>query len=66
MLTGLFLAALASLLFNAAVVLQAMEARGVPIEHSLRLSLIGRLARRRRWLAGIVLSIVPWACRSWP
>lgn len=57
MLIGLFLAALASTLFNAAVVLQAIEARQVPAEHGLRLSLLGRLARRPRWLGGIGLSI---------
>jgi hypothetical protein len=57
MLTGLFLAALASGLFNAAVVLQAIEAREVPSEHGLRLSLLGRLARQPRWLGGIGLSV---------
>jgi hypothetical protein len=57
MLTGLFLAALASALFNAAVVLQAMEFREVASEHGLRLSLLGRLARRPRWLRGIGLSV---------
>jgi hypothetical protein len=56
MLTGLFLAALASALFNASVVLQAMEARAVPSKRGLRLSLLGRLARRPRWLAGVGLS----------
>jgi drug/metabolite transporter (DMT)-like permease len=56
MLIGLFLAALASALFNASVVLQAIEARAVPSEHGLRLSLLGCLARRPRWLAGIALS----------
>src|SRR5438105_1238462 len=57
MLAGLLLAALASLLFNAAIVLQATEARAVPADHGLRLSLLGRLLRRPRWVAGIVLSI---------
>src|SRR5690349_6352654 len=56
MLMGLSLAALASVLFNAAVVLQAIEAREVPAEQGLRLSLLVRLARRPRWLGGIVLS----------
>jgi hypothetical protein len=39
-LAGLFLAVLGSVLFNAAVLLQAMEAREVPSEHGLRLSLL--------------------------
>jgi hypothetical protein len=46
MLAGLFFAALASVLFNAAVLLQAMEAREVPSEHGLRPSLLGCLVRR--------------------
>jgi drug/metabolite transporter (DMT)-like permease len=57
MLAGLILAALASMFFNGAVVLQAMEARCVPAEHGLKLSLLGQLARRPRWLVGIVLSV---------
>lgn len=58
MLAGLLLAAFASLLFNAAVVLQASEARSVPAEHGLRLSLLGCLARRPRWVGGILLTVV--------
>jgi drug/metabolite transporter (DMT)-like permease len=58
MLAGLFLAALASALFNAAVVLQAMEAREVPSEHCLRVSLLACLVRRPRWLAGLGLSVL--------
>jgi drug/metabolite transporter (DMT)-like permease len=57
MLAGLLLATVASLLFNGAVVLQAMEARDVPIEHGLRLSLLGHLARRPRWLGGVALGV---------
>jgi len=56
-LAGLFLAVLASLLFNAAILLQATEARKVPSEHGLRLSLLGCLAGRPRWLGGIGLSV---------
>jgi hypothetical protein len=54
---GLLLAALASVLFNAAILLQAMEAREVPSEHGLRMSLLGCLARRPRWRGGIALSV---------
>ena len=56
-IAGVALAALASVLFNAAIVLQASEAREVPDEHGLRLSLIGKLVRRPRWLVGVVLGI---------
>ena len=58
MLAGAFLAILASVLFNVAIVLQAMEAREVPSEHGLRLSLLGCLVRRRRWLGGMGLSVI--------
>jgi drug/metabolite transporter (DMT)-like permease len=54
---GVALAALASVLFNSAIVIQASEARAVPGEHGLRLSLIGRLLRRPRWLLGAALGL---------
>ena len=53
---GILLAAVASSCFNLAIVVQAREARAVGREHSMRLSLLGQLARRRRWLAGLALS----------
>jgi len=53
---GILLAAAASSCFNLAIVVQAREARAVGREHSMRLSLLGQLARRRRWLAGLALS----------
>src|SRR4051794_29867780 len=47
------LAALASaVLYSAGVTFQAIEAREAPSEESLRLSLLSRLLRRPRWLAG--------------
>jgi len=57
-LIGLVLAATASSCFNLAIVVQASEARAVPQGHSMRLSLLGQLLRRPRWLAGLALSIV--------
>ena len=60
-IAGVALAALASVLFNSAIVIQAREARQVSDEHALRLSLLGRLMRRKRWLvgAGLALSAFP-------
>lgn len=55
-LLGIALAAAASSCFNLAIVVQASEARAVGREHSMRLSLLGQLVRRRRWLAGLALS----------
>jgi drug/metabolite transporter (DMT)-like permease len=53
---GVALACLASCLFNAGIALQASEARQAPHEQGLKLSLIGTLLRRRRWLAGTALN----------
>jgi drug/metabolite transporter (DMT)-like permease len=55
---GVLLACLASCLFNGGIALQAIEAREVPHEHGLKLSLIGRLVRRPRWLIGTALNVL--------
>ena len=53
---GLAAACVASFCFDAAVALQALEARAVPSQSSLRLSLLGRLLRRPRWVAATALA----------
>jgi len=57
---GIVAAVGASLLYNTSIALQALEAREVPGEHSLRLSLIGRLVRNKRWLGATALGLVGW------
>lgn len=57
---GIAAAVGASLLYNTSIALQALEAREVPGEHSLRLSLIGRLVRNRRWLGATGLGLLGW------
>lgn len=57
---GIAAAVAASLLYNASIALQAVEARGVATEHSLRPSLLGRLVRNRRWLAATALGLAGW------
>jgi drug/metabolite transporter (DMT)-like permease len=57
---GIVAAVGASLLYNASIALQALEVREVPREHSLRVSLIGRLLRNRRWLGATALGLVGW------
>jgi drug/metabolite transporter (DMT)-like permease len=57
---GIVAAIGASLLYNASIALQALEAREVPGEHSLRPSLIGRLVRNRRWLGATALGLAGW------
>jgi len=63
-IAGVALAALASVLFNVAIVIQAGEAREVPDEHGLRLSLIGKLLRRRRWLLGVALGLMAFPLQT--
>ena len=50
----------ASILYNTSIALQAMEARNVPDHHSLRVSLIGKLLRNRKWLGATLLGLVGW------
>ena len=57
---GIVAAVGASLLYNTSIALQALEVREVPAEHSLRLSLIGRLVRNRRWLGATALGLAGW------
>src|SRR5919201_1371424 len=58
MVFGMLLAFGASALFNVAVAVQALDARTLPADHSLRLSLLGELARRPRWRLGVALALV--------
>ncbi|MDX6602219.1 MAG: hypothetical protein QOF13_1421 [Solirubrobacterales bacterium] len=57
---GIAAAVGASVLYNTSIALQALEAREVPGKHSLRPSLIGRLARNRRWLGATALGLAGW------
>src|SRR4051794_12271307 len=59
-LAGMAAAAGAAVCFDGAVILQAQDARRVEPEHSLRLSLLARLARRPRWVAGTVIAVAGW------
>ena len=57
---GIVAAIGASCLYNTAIALQALEARDVHHEHSLRVSLIGKLIRNRRWLGATALGLAGW------
>lgn len=57
---GIACAVGASVLYNTSIALQALEVRGVPQEHSLRVSLIGKLARNRKWLLATGLGLLGW------
>ena len=54
---GLAAALLAAVLFNVGIALQGLEARAAPASLGLRLSLLGRLLRRPRWILGLILGI---------
>lgn len=57
---GIIAAVGASILYNASIALQAMEVRDVPHEHSLRVSLIGKLLHNRKWLGATALGLLGW------
>ncbi|HVY78781.1 MAG TPA: hypothetical protein VG898_09775 [Solirubrobacterales bacterium] len=57
---GIVAAVGASLLYNTSIALQALEAREVATDHSLRPSLLGRLLRNRRWLGATALGLAGW------
>ncbi|HZU60861.1 MAG TPA: hypothetical protein VE983_07840 [Solirubrobacteraceae bacterium] len=57
---GIILALGAAVANAFAVVLQAAEARNTPPGEAARLSLLVRLAHRRRWLAGTGLLVMAW------
>ena len=59
-LAGMAAASAAAVCFDGAVILQAHEARQIEPEHALRLSLLARLARRRRWILGTAIAIAGW------
>jgi drug/metabolite transporter (DMT)-like permease len=50
----------ASLLYNTSIALQALEARQVGGEHSLKPSLLGNLLRNSRWLGATALGLLGW------
>ncbi len=61
---GEALACGASLLFNASVALQALEARAEAPEHGLQPSLLGRLLARSRWVLAIALGALGWPMQA--
>src|SRR5436190_4434017 len=57
---GLLLACTASALFAVGIAVQALDARAAPERDALRPSLLGRLVRRRRWVAGTLIAGSGW------
>jgi len=63
-LIGIAAALASSALYSLAVGLQAFEARQVDPRHTLRLSLIDRLARRPLWVLGAATGVLGWALQA--
>jgi hypothetical protein len=57
---GIIAAVGASVLYNTSIALQALQVRDVDQEHSLRVSLIGKLVRNKRWLGATALGLAGW------
>ena len=64
LLLGLAAALASSTLYNVGVALQAFEARQTHSDHSLHPSLIGKLAQRPFWLAGMACVIAGWVLQG--
>src|SRR3954447_18048250 len=61
---GVLAALVSAVLYSDGVALQAMEAREAPTDESLKLSLLKRLVRRRRWLAGTGCVVGGWGMQA--
>jgi drug/metabolite transporter (DMT)-like permease len=64
-LAGVLVALGAACCYEIAYVLQALEARGQPVEQGLRASLLGSLIRNPRWAGATVLSLVAALLQLW-
>jgi drug/metabolite transporter (DMT)-like permease len=54
----------ASSLYNLGLAMQALDARTAPATEALHPSLLVRLARRPRWLAGTALNVLGWPLQA--
>jgi drug/metabolite transporter (DMT)-like permease len=64
LLLGILAACAASSLYNLGLALQALDAREAPADEGLRATLLVRLVRRRRWLAGTGLNLLGWPLQA--
>jgi hypothetical protein len=64
MLAGLATALVAAAAYGVAVTVQARQARQVAVRHSLRLSLLRRLACRPLWVAGAATGVLAWCLQA--
>ena len=60
LLLGIAAAAAASTLYSLGIAVQALDARDVHADNSMRLALLSQLVRRARWLAGTGMTLIGW------
>lgn len=65
LLIGVLAALGAAALYAVGIALQALGVREEPAERALRLSLLARLVRRPRWLAGTALGLAGWILQAY-
>src|SRR5436309_14352109 len=63
-LAAIVLGAAAAALFALSTSLQALEARETPRDEALRVDLLQRLVRRRRWLLGSAAGVAAWPLQA--
>jgi len=61
---AIVLGAAAAAFFALSTSLQALEARNTPRDEGLRIDLLQRLVRRRRWLLGTAAGVVAWPLQA--
>lgn len=59
-LLGLASATVSAACFDGAVVFQALEARTIPVAGGARVSMLGKLVRRPRWVLATGLAVLGW------
>src|SRR2546422_586402 len=64
LLGGVLAAFGAAALYSVGISLQAVEARAAPRDHHLRFSLLRRLVRRPRWIAGTAAGLLGWGLQA--
>jgi drug/metabolite transporter (DMT)-like permease len=60
LIIGIALASGASTLYSLGIAVQALDARVVSYRHALRISLLGQLVTRARWLLGTGMTVIGW------
>lgn len=64
LVTGVAAAAASSLLYNGGLLLQADATRREPVGETVEPSLLTRLVRRRRWIAGSLIAVAGWPLQA--